>query len=103
MTHSFWLGSLGESLFEVLEELKLLELLILYHDSISIVGVVGLPLNECGVVVSDLSEAELACNASYLVSRLSRDDLVTEGVPHIADLIDAELPLSTVEIVDAHH
>ena len=44
---------------------------------------------------------ELTGDASDLVSWLGRDDLVSEGVLDIADLVDADFPLGIVSVVDA--
>ena len=70
-------------LLEFEEEFKFLELLVIDDCSISIVGVVRSPLEESLAFVSDCTEVESSCDASDLVSWLSRDDLVAEGVLHI--------------------
>ena len=70
-------------LLEFEEELKFLELLVIDDSSISIVGVVSSPLEESLAFVSDCTEVESSGDASDLMSWLSRDDLVAEGVLHI--------------------
>jgi hypothetical protein len=68
---------------ELEEEFELLELLIIDHSSIGIVGVVSGPLKEGLVFVSDTAESKSALDAGHLMSWLGGENLITQGVLHI--------------------
>ena len=53
------------------------------------------------ILVGDRCELESADDAGSLVSGLSGDDLVPEGVLGVGDLIDAQLPNSAVSVREA--
>ena len=90
-------------LLKLEEEFKLLELLIIDNSSIGIVGVVGGPLKEGLIFVGDCTESKSSLNARDLMSRLSWEDLISEGVLDIWDLIDSQLPFSSVGVVDENN
>jgi len=92
----------GEVLLELCEELGLLELLVVDDRGVGVVGEVGGPGDEGGVVVRDSAEVNLALDGGSRVSGLSGEHLVAERVLDLRELGDAELPLSAVRVLDGN-
>ena len=100
---SFSTASSAESLDHLLEELKLLVLLVGYDGGISIIWEVSLPLDKCAIAESDFVESDQTVDASGSVSWLCWKDFIADWVTDITDLIDSDLPAGSISIVNLNH
>ena len=94
---------LSKNFLHVSEEFKLLVSLVSNNSCISIIGEVSCPFNICRIIISHCSQVDLALDCGGHMSWFSRDDLVSEGVLQITDLIDSDIPWCSVFVLNLNH